>query len=70
MDVLIDDKYSKEQIHINDYKIFSKSYINGDPTVLFEAGMGDSSEIWNYIQNDEPELIVEAIVEIVNKYRS
>lgn len=44
MDVLIDDKYRKEQSYINGYKMFSKNYMNGSPTVLFEAGMGDSSE--------------------------
>lgn len=51
MDELIDDKYRKEQSYINDYKMFSKNFINGSPTVLFESGMGDSSETWNDIQN-------------------
>lgn len=51
MDALIDDKYRKEQSYINGYKMFSKNYINGSPTVLFEAGMGDGSETWNDIQN-------------------
>lgn len=51
MDELIDDEYRKEQNYINGYKMFSKNFINGSPTVLFESGMGDSSEIWNDIQN-------------------
>lgn len=44
-------KYKKERSKINGYELFSKYYINGSPTVLFEAGMGDSSEIWASIQD-------------------
>lgn len=51
MDILIGDNYREIQSYINGYKMFSKNYMNGSPTVLFEAGMGDSSETWNYIQN-------------------
>ena len=51
MVTLRNDKYTKERNNINGYKLFSKHYTNGNPTVLFEAGMGDSSETWSPIQD-------------------
>ena len=51
MESLEEVKYKSKLSKINGYKLFSKYYINGSPTVLFEAGMGDSSEIWASIQS-------------------
>ncbi len=51
MESLEEVKYKSQLNKINGYELFSKYYVNGSPTVLFEAGMGDSSEIWASIQN-------------------
>ena len=51
MESLEEVKYKSQLSKINGYELFSKYYINGSPTVLFEAGMGDSSEIWASIQS-------------------
>lgn len=51
MESLEEVKYKSQLSKINGYELFSKYYINGSPTVLFEAGMGDSSETWASIQN-------------------
>lgn len=41
-----------ENIHIIDnHQIYYKYHKNGTPTVIFEAGLGDSSESWAYIQD-------------------
>ena len=51
MESLEEVKYKNERSKINGYELFSKYYINGSPTVLFEAGMGDSNEVWALVQN-------------------
>jgi len=43
--------YTENYYAIDDHKMYSKYYKNGTPTVLFEAGLGDSSDSWNYIQD-------------------
>lgn len=41
-----------ESFHaINNLRLYSKSSRQGTPSVIFIAGLGDSSETWNVIQH-------------------
>lgn len=52
MAALKKDGYIKEGNIINGRELYSKYFINGQPTVLFEAGMGDRSDVWSSIQDE------------------
>ena len=46
-----------ENYHIlGGHKIFCKYFEMGFPSVVFEAGLGDSSESWSYVQKKVSEI--------------
>lgn len=46
-----DIKYVEKYYTCRNHKIFYKHFNKNAPTVIFEAGLGDGSQSWNYIQD-------------------
>lgn len=49
---IIKSNYKICQTEINGRNIYSKQFQNGEPTVIFETGLGDTSSIWDSIQRE------------------
>lgn len=52
MELPINVNYTQKQVLVNGHNLFCTYYLNGCPTVIFEAGLGDDSEVWRNIQNN------------------